>query len=241
MLNLLKWLHYQHLISVVLKLLVLLSQFLSSASITCSCFCSFIHLPYSFISGITLLGTPTEVYVYGIQYIYIVGGVIAMGFIMASAYLPVFHSLQLTSAYEVNLTLYYFTTRNIRTIQSFRTLKSGLTIKLMLIWPSNVSVNSKVIYFFYIIIKSFYFLWSIGHPWRASRHCSLQLSPWPLSMIFLRFLSHPLLFFATFSSAYFSFYIPEDSNLMQFSLLLLFLSVMCVRSNSIFFLRYLDN
>ncbi|PNF28804.1 Sodium-coupled monocarboxylate transporter 1 [Cryptotermes secundus] len=54
----------------------------------------------SFISGITLLGTPTEVYVYGIQYVYIVGGVLAMGITMGSAYLPVFHDLQLTSTYE---------------------------------------------------------------------------------------------------------------------------------------------
>ncbi|KDR14984.1 sodium-coupled monocarboxylate transporter 1-like isoform X2 [Zootermopsis nevadensis] len=54
----------------------------------------------SFISGITLLGTPTEIYVYGIQYVYIAGGVIAMGVIMGSAYLPVFHSLQLISTYE---------------------------------------------------------------------------------------------------------------------------------------------
>jgi hypothetical protein len=79
-----------------------------SASTSCSCFCSFIHLPYSYISGITLLGTPTEIYVYGTQYIYILVGVIAVGFVMNSAYLPVFHSLQLTSAYEVNLALYYF-------------------------------------------------------------------------------------------------------------------------------------
>ena len=69
---------------------------------------------------------------YGIQYVYIVGGVIAMGFILGSAYLPVFHSLQLTSAYEVNLTLYYFAARNVRNILSFRTLKSGLTINLTL-------------------------------------------------------------------------------------------------------------
>ena len=87
-----------------------------------------------------------------------------------------------------------------------------------------------------IIIKSFYSLWSIGHPWRASRHYSLHLSPLPRSMIFLCFLSHPLLSFTTFSLAYLSFYIPEDSNLMQFSLLLLFLYVMCVQSNSVFFL-----
>ena len=71
---------------------------------------------------------------------------------------------------------------------------------------------------FIIIIRSFYSLCSTGHPWRASRHCGLQLSPWPRSMIFLCFLSHPLLSFATFSLAYLSFCIPEDSNLMQFSL-----------------------
>ena len=83
------------------------------------------------------------------------------------------------------------------------------------------------------IIKSFYSLWSIRHPWRASRHCALQLSPWLLSVIVLCFLSHPVLSIATFSSAYLSFNIPEDSNLMQFSLLLLFLYVMCVQSNSV--------
>jgi len=85
------------------------------------------------------------------------------------------------------------------------------------------------------IIKSFDSLWSIGHPWRASRHCGLQLPSWPRSMIFLCFLSHPLLSFATFSLAYLSLYIPEDSNLMQFSLLLLFLCLMCFQSNSISF------
>ena len=73
-----------------------------------------------------------------------------------------------------------------------------------------------------ITIKSFYSLWSIGYPWRASRHCILLLSPWTCSMILSCFLSHPLLSFATFSSAYLSSYIPEDSNVMQFSLLLLF-------------------
>jgi hypothetical protein len=55
-------------------------------------------------------------------------------------------------------------------------------------------------------------------------------------MFFLCFLFHPLLSFATFSSAYLFFYIPEDSNLMRFSLLLLLLYVMCVQFNSIFLL-----
>jgi len=34
-------------------------------------------------------------------------------------------------------------------------------------------------------------------------------------MIFLCFLSHPLLSFVTFSSAYLSFYVPEDSNILN--------------------------
>ena len=77
------------------------------------------------------------------------------------------------------------------------------------------------------IIKSLYSLWSIGRPWRASMHCDLQLSLWPRSTIFLFLLFHPLLSFATFSSAYLFFHIPNDFNLTRFSLLLLLLCVMC--------------
>lgn len=54
----------------------------------------------SYISGISLLGIPTEVYVYGIQYAYIIGGVILMSIVMSYVYLPVFHGLGLTSTYE---------------------------------------------------------------------------------------------------------------------------------------------
>ncbi|TDG52238.1 hypothetical protein AWZ03_001519 [Drosophila navojoa] len=54
----------------------------------------------SFISGITLLGLPTEVYSYGIQYLYVSFGVIGMGIVMGVFYLPVFHDLNITSTYE---------------------------------------------------------------------------------------------------------------------------------------------
>ncbi|XP_001605100.1 sodium-coupled monocarboxylate transporter 1 [Nasonia vitripennis] len=54
----------------------------------------------SFISGISLLGTPTEIYVYGTSYFCIGFGVIMVGFIMSNVYLPVFHDLKLTSTYE---------------------------------------------------------------------------------------------------------------------------------------------
>lgn len=70
----------------------------------------FANIFFSFISGISLLGTPTEIYVYGIQYMYVIGGVVTMGFVMTDIYLPVFHGLQLTSTYEViiNICLNYF-------------------------------------------------------------------------------------------------------------------------------------
>lgn len=55
----------------------------------------------SFISGITLLGLPTEVYSFGIQYVYVALGVTLMGFVMGFIYLPVFHKLNITSTYEV--------------------------------------------------------------------------------------------------------------------------------------------
>ncbi|KOC64219.1 Sodium-coupled monocarboxylate transporter 1 [Habropoda laboriosa] len=54
----------------------------------------------SFISGISLLGTPTEVYVHGTSYLFIGIGVIIVGFLMSSIYLPIFHELKLTSTYE---------------------------------------------------------------------------------------------------------------------------------------------
>ncbi|XP_063706354.1 sodium-coupled monocarboxylate transporter 1-like [Culicoides brevitarsis] len=54
----------------------------------------------SFISGISLLGTSTEIYVYGTQYCYIFIAVVLTGFALHYIYLPVFHELQLTSTYE---------------------------------------------------------------------------------------------------------------------------------------------
>ncbi|XP_028032685.1 sodium-coupled monocarboxylate transporter 1-like [Bombyx mandarina] len=54
----------------------------------------------SFVSGITLLGSPTEVYMYGTQYAYIIGAIFLMSVIMTQVYLPVFHQLKLTSNYE---------------------------------------------------------------------------------------------------------------------------------------------
>lgn len=48
----------------------------------------------------TLLGIPTEIYVYGIQYIYIIGGILIMAFIFERTFLPIFHGMKITSTYE---------------------------------------------------------------------------------------------------------------------------------------------
>ncbi|XP_050086876.1 sodium-coupled monocarboxylate transporter 1 [Anopheles aquasalis] len=67
----------------------------------------------SFISGITLLGLPTEVYSFGIQYVYVALGVTLMGIVMGYIYLPVFHKLNITSTYE------YLETRFDRRLRMF--------------------------------------------------------------------------------------------------------------------------
>ncbi|XP_037051954.1 sodium-coupled monocarboxylate transporter 1 [Bradysia coprophila] len=67
---------------------------------TMSIFPVAMSLVASFISGITLLGLPTEIYSFGIQYVYVIGGVIAMGVVMGYVFLPVFHDLKITSTYE---------------------------------------------------------------------------------------------------------------------------------------------
>ncbi|KPJ11709.1 Sodium-coupled monocarboxylate transporter 1 [Papilio machaon] len=54
----------------------------------------------TFISGISLLGTPTELYIYGTSYIFSFIGAIMMSIIISQTFIPVLHDLQLTSAYE---------------------------------------------------------------------------------------------------------------------------------------------
>jgi hypothetical protein len=54
--------------------------------------------------------------------VYIAGGVITMGLIMGSAYLPVFHNLQLISTYEVRTALKYFAYIKIASVSELRTI-----------------------------------------------------------------------------------------------------------------------
>ncbi|XP_046659526.1 sodium-coupled monocarboxylate transporter 1-like [Homalodisca vitripennis] len=54
----------------------------------------------SFISGITLLGLPTEIYLYGTQYSVINFSVLGVLILCITFYLPVFYKLQLNSVFE---------------------------------------------------------------------------------------------------------------------------------------------
>lgn len=56
----------------------------------------------SYISGVTVLGTPAEIYAFGTQYWLIIVPIFLMGFIVSYVYLPVFCSLQVGSSYEVS-------------------------------------------------------------------------------------------------------------------------------------------
>ncbi|XP_017848103.1 sodium-coupled monocarboxylate transporter 1 isoform X4 [Drosophila busckii] len=60
-----------------------------------------LSLVASFVSGISLLGTSTEIYVYGTQYAFILITLAISGAISWYIFLPVFCNLQLTSTYEM--------------------------------------------------------------------------------------------------------------------------------------------
>jgi sodium-coupled monocarboxylate transporter 8/12 len=68
---------------------------------------------YSFVSAVTLLGDPVEVYYYGLVYVYFAFSFVPMTLAVSYLYLPVFFSLQLTSAYEVSKQTMDFMNKNI--------------------------------------------------------------------------------------------------------------------------------
>jgi Na+/proline symporter len=66
-----------------------------------------ISIACSYISGISLLGLPAEMYMYGTQYWVIMFPEAFVSITMALVYLPVFYKLQITSSYEVITWLYH--------------------------------------------------------------------------------------------------------------------------------------
>jgi Na+/pantothenate symporter len=63
-------------------------------------------LTASHISGITLLGAPSEMYTFGTQYWMMCLAACIVCAVVAVAYMPVFYTLQITSTYEVRYLLH---------------------------------------------------------------------------------------------------------------------------------------
>ena len=57
----------------------------------------------SYCSGITILGIPGEVFTYGVQYWVVIFSFFITIPVTAIVYIPVFHGLGVTSAYEVSV------------------------------------------------------------------------------------------------------------------------------------------
>lgn len=74
-----------------------------------------VHI-HSMFSGITLLGVPTEVYLYGSYYFYTVLNIIAAGLFTAYVSMPLFYKLQVASVYE------YLELRFSSTVRKFASL-----------------------------------------------------------------------------------------------------------------------
>lgn len=55
----------------------------------------------SHLSGVSLLGVPSEIYTHGTQYLLVALIPVISSLIVVYIYLPVFYELQTTSAYEV--------------------------------------------------------------------------------------------------------------------------------------------
>lgn len=58
---------------------------------------------FSYISGISILGMPAEIYTYGTQFWMIITSEGLVSITMAIAYLPIFYKLQITTSYEVSM------------------------------------------------------------------------------------------------------------------------------------------
>ena len=61
----------------------------------------------SFMSGITILGVPSEIYTFGIQYWLVVVSYIILFPTVALVFVPTLYELDLTSSYEVNIVQLY--------------------------------------------------------------------------------------------------------------------------------------
>ncbi|CRL01594.1 CLUMA_CG014432, isoform A [Clunio marinus] len=92
----------------------------------------------SYISGVTVLGTPSEIYNYGTQYWLILIPIVLHGFVVSYVYLPVFCALKVGSSYE------YLELRfngHVRTIASIMFVLDELLFLPIIIYVPALAMN----------------------------------------------------------------------------------------------------
>ncbi|XP_045542424.1 sodium-coupled monocarboxylate transporter 1 [Papilio machaon] len=92
----------------------------------------------SYVSGVTILGTPAEIYNYGSQYWLVVVGVSLSCVVVATVYLPVFCTLRLSSSYEY-LELRF--NRHVRAVASILFLLDEVLFLPMVIYVPALAFN----------------------------------------------------------------------------------------------------
>uniref|UniRef100_A0A2M4A5Z1 Putative sodium-coupled monocarboxylate transporter 1 n=1 Tax=Anopheles triannulatus TaxID=58253 RepID=A0A2M4A5Z1_9DIPT len=101
-----------------------------------------------YISGVTILGTPAEIYNFGTQYWLIVIPILLMGVAVCTIYLPVFCSLKLNSSYEY-LELRFNT--YVRSIASVMFVLDELFFLPMIIYVPALAFNQVTGFNLYVI------------------------------------------------------------------------------------------
>ncbi|XP_058177399.1 sodium-coupled monocarboxylate transporter 1 [Anopheles ziemanni] len=101
-----------------------------------------------YISGVTILGTPSEIYNFGTQYWLIVVPILLMGYAVCTVYLPVFCSLKLNSSYEY-LELRFNT--HVRSIASVMFVIDELLFLPMIIYVPALAFNQVTGFNLYVI------------------------------------------------------------------------------------------
>ncbi|XP_050685536.1 sodium-coupled monocarboxylate transporter 1-like [Leptidea sinapis] len=92
----------------------------------------------SYVSGVTILGTPAEIYNYGAQYWLVIVGVTLSCIIVAAVYLPVFCTLRLSSSYEY-LELRF--NRHVRAVASILFLLDEVLFLPMVVYVPALAFN----------------------------------------------------------------------------------------------------
>uniref|UniRef100_T1H2Q9 Sodium-dependent multivitamin transporter n=1 Tax=Megaselia scalaris TaxID=36166 RepID=T1H2Q9_MEGSC len=92
----------------------------------------------SYVSAVTVIGTPTDIYYYGSQYWMIIISVILMGFVVSYVYLPVFQTLRLNSSYQYLELRFNFI---LRSMASFMFVMDEVLFLPMVVFVPSITFN----------------------------------------------------------------------------------------------------